>query len=89
MVEIRLQEPIKAHGEDVDVLRIRRPRGKDFKRISEQSMSTPFRMILDFAAILADVPPSALDDLCAADVGRVMEVVGPFLGESPATGGIS
>ena len=87
MIEVRLQEPIQAHGEDVDVLRIRKPKGKDFKKISEQSMSTPFRMILDFAAILADVPPSALDELCAEDVKRVMEVVGPFLGEFPATGG--
>lgn len=87
METVILNEPIEAHGVEVTELSIREPKGRDFKKLGEASMATPFRMILDFAAVLADVPPSAIDELCTADVQQVMEVVGPFLGESPGTGG--
>jgi hypothetical protein len=85
---ITLKEPIQAHGETITTLEIRNPKGKDFKKISGAAMEAPFKMILDFAAILADVPPSALDELGVEDVEAVCAVVGPFLGKSPATGGM-
>lgn len=89
MATITLKEPIQAHGETISTLEIRAPKGKDFKKIPGASMDAPFKMILDFAAILADVPPSALDELSVEDVEEVCRVVGPFLGKSPATGGMS
>lgn len=85
---ITLKGSIQAHGETITTLEIRDPKGKDFKKIPAASMENPFKMILDFAAILADVPPSALDDLGVEDVEAVCAVVGPFLGKSPATGGM-
>ncbi|NDY41249.1 phage tail assembly protein [Dissulfurirhabdus thermomarina] len=77
-ITIPLAEPIRAHGEEVRELRIRTPRGRDFKRLEASAMDAPFRLLLDFAALLADVPPSALDDLGPEDVAKVVEAVGPF-----------
>lgn len=85
-ITIQLTEPIMAHDHEVGALEIRTPRGKDFKQIEGRSMENPFRLILDFAAILADVPPSSLDGLSAKDVQEVVKVIGPFLGESPKIG---
>lgn len=84
--EVTLSAPIEAHGEELYSLRFRKPKGRDFKQISASSMESPFQMILDFAAVLADVPPSAMDELEAADVQRVCEVVGPLLPQSHGTG---
>ena len=83
---LQLSEPIEANGEKIESLSIRRPKGKDFKRIEGRSMDNPFRLILDFAAILSDIPPSAMDSLSAEDVQEVSNIVGPFLGKSQPTG---
>lgn len=79
IAERTLNEPIEAHGETLTVLRLRKPKGKDFKKISAMSMEKPFQMLLDFAALLAEVPPSALDELDHKDVQWVIETVGPFV----------
>lgn len=76
---VKLTEPVQAHGEPITELKIRKPRGKDFKKLPGKSFEAPFQLILDFAAHLADVPPSTLDELCAEDTAAVSEVVGPFL----------
>lgn len=86
MVEVTLTEPIEAHGETVEVLKIQEPKGKHFKKITGKSMEAPIAMILEFGAILANVPPSAFDELCADDVSKVIEAVGPFLAGSQLTG---
>lgn len=79
IAELTLTESVTAHGEEIAVLRLRKPKGKDFKRISGASMENPFQMLLDFAAMLAEVPPSTMDELHHKDVERVIEVVGPFV----------
>lgn len=86
MIEVTLTEPIEAHGETVEVLKIRKPKGKDFKKISQRSMENPYAMMLDFGATLAGVPPSSFDEMCADDVAKVFEAVGPFLAGSQLTG---
>ena len=78
-IEIKLSSPVQAHGEEIKKLSLRKPKGKDFKKLTGASMDAPFAMMLDFAAILADVPPSTMDDLDADDVSRVCEAVGPLL----------
>ena len=79
VIEVELDAPVVAHGEEITKLQIRLPKGKEFKKLSGASMEEPFGMMLDFAAILADVPPSTMDELSSLDVGRVCEVVGPLL----------
>lgn len=76
---LTLTEPVTAHGEEIIELAFRKPKGKDFKRISGESMENPFEMMLDFAARLADVPPSTMDELEAEDVTEVIVFVGPFM----------
>ncbi len=81
-MKLKLKSPIQAHGEQVNHLTFRTPKGRDFKTISGQSLEQPFQAILDFAATLADVPPSAMDELIAEDVNAVTELIGPYLGKS-------
>ena len=83
--EVTLSAPVQAHGEEIVLLRFRKPKGRDFKQISAESMEQPFAMLLDFAAVLADVPPSTMDELEPEDVKAVCEVVGPFMPQGPVT----
>ena len=83
-IEIKLQHPVPFGEQSIDVLRLRRPKAKDFRSL--KNMDMPFAMMLDFAAELADLPPAALDNLDVDDVPRLMEVVAGFLGGFPGTG---
>lgn len=83
-IEIKLQHSVQFGEQTIDVLRLRRPKAKDFRSL--KNMDMPFAMMLDFAAELADLPPAALDNLDVDDVPRVMEVVSGFLGGFPGTG---
>lgn len=84
MIEIKLSKPITFGGEQIDVLRLRRPKARDFREIG--GMDKPFAAMLDFAASLADLAPAAIDQLDVDDVPAVVEVVSGFLGQFPATG---
>ena len=82
---VYLVEPINHGGEEITELKIRKPRGKDFKKLPIDIKLCGD--ILDWAARLAEVPPSVFDLLSAEDVMQVMEVVGDFLPNALATGG--
>ena len=75
---------IKAHGEPISMLKLRRPKGRDFRKL--RNPHEPVSMLLDFAAHLAGVPPSTVDELDADDVAKVIEAVSGFLGTFPVTG---
>lgn len=81
---IKLTVPVQALGEAITDLHIRRPKGKDFRKLRD--LDSPVGATLDFAAYLAEVPASTIDELDAEDVGKVLEVVGGFLGKSLPTG---
>jgi len=85
-IKIKLSAPIKAHDDDINELVIRSPKGKDFKKITGNSVDRPFELILDFAAHLAGIPPSSMNDLESQDVAAIVEVVGPFLDAFRPTG---
>ena len=84
VTEITLTYPIKVGDEALTILRIRRPKAKDFREIG--NMDKPFDAMLDFAASLADIAPSAIDQLDVDDVPKVIEVVSGFLGKFPEIG---
>ncbi len=85
VIEIQLTtKNIKAHGEPISALKLRRPKGRDFRKL--KNPNEPVSMLLDFAAHLAGVPPSTVDDLDSEDVARVLEAVSGFLGKFPVTG---
>lgn len=83
-IEIKLAHPFTFGNEEISVLRLRRPKARDFREIG--SFDKPFAAMLDFAASLADLAPAAIDQLDVEDVPKVVEVVSGFLGQFPATG---
>lgn len=94
-MEIRLTNPIKAHGESVSVLTLREPTGKEVRNVGalpydlhgdSGSMMPQARVALKYAAICAGVPPSSLDQLSSVDVIDVVNaVVGMFIGAGETT----
>jgi hypothetical protein len=73
---ITLSKPVKAFGDEISELKLRRPTGKDYRAIKS---THPFGMVLELTGALADVPPSTIDQLDADDIRKVTEYVGPFL----------
>jgi hypothetical protein len=74
---IQLTHPVKWGNELINVLVFREVIAKDLRSIKLNSMQ--FGDILDLAAKLSGHPPSVLDQLSMADVGRVVENVGERL----------
>jgi len=81
MHQVQLTTPIKAHGETILTLELRDPKASDLKKIDQASCAKPFQFLLDFAAILSDVPPSSFDDLSLEDTHKVCGVVAPMMGK--------
>lgn len=82
-VRVRLTYPILAHGQEVTELALRRPTAGDMRKFGDLQ---PFAMITALIAPCASIPPSSVDQLDAADLGKVSEVIGGFLGSGPQTG---
>ncbi|MCI0668391.1 MAG: phage tail assembly protein [Methylococcaceae bacterium] len=74
-IVITLKTPVQAFGEEITELKLRRPKGKDFRAITS---TTPMGMTLDLAGALADVPPSTIDQLDGEDVMKLAQAVAPF-----------
>jgi hypothetical protein len=75
---ITLLEPIEANGETVKQLIIESPRGKDMRKLPVGNIT--LGMLLDLASACSGIPPSSMDQLCAADAMVVGDAVGDFLG---------
>ena len=81
-VTIELAEPIQAHGEEVRALVLQAPRAKHLRAVA-LSGSPDIGVLLDIAAETSGLPPSAINDLAAADAMRVVEAVSTFLAPPP------
>lgn len=84
-MEIKLKKPIK-HGEElIEVLELREPTAKDIKKLGlpinfgkrDVNSEVIFKYVVDLAAL----PPSVIDQLCAADFVTCIGVVTGFFGE--------
>lgn len=73
---IDLTAPVKVEGEEVTKLTLRRPTGRDYRRMEALY---PSAMVLEMAGFLANVPPSTIDELDGDDVKQIMGFVAPFL----------
>lgn len=73
---VKLTEPIKAHGEDVTELHLRRPKLKDLRGLNLANLDGG--MMIDLVAKLADIPPSAAGEIDAADFDAIGEVFNRF-----------
>lgn len=83
-IDIKLTQPIIFGDETISVIKIRRPKAKDFRSITD--MTKPFSSMLDFAASLADLPPAAIDMVDVDDVPEIVSVVSGFLEKFPVIG---
>ncbi|HEY1505759.1 MAG TPA: phage tail assembly protein [Stellaceae bacterium] len=84
-VTIFLETPIKVMNRDVDEITLKRPRGKQMRGLD----SDPGVMsaTLKFVAALANIPPSSVDDLDAADCRAAGEVIKGFTRKTRVAGG--
>lgn len=81
-VTITLTEPIEAHGELVSTIVIEPPRARHLRALPVKSQ-LDMGDLLNLGGACAGLPPSAVDQLAAADALKVVEVVGNFLGGGP------
>ena len=79
MINIKLSEPIEVEGREVLELNIRKAKGKDYRKLKKMDFDATYSVILDFAAILADIPPAAMDEMCSEDIQKICKTVGPLL----------
>jgi hypothetical protein len=84
-MQIKLNDPIQAHGETVDTLTL--PDKVTVKDLKAMDAATgEVGKIAALIGALAGIPPSSVDQMSAADFGRVSEALSGFLPDSPATG---
>jgi hypothetical protein len=88
---VRLSKPIEAHGNTLSELKLREPTGRDLRTCgvpyrlgADESMQIEASVMHRMIAQLAQVPPSAVDQLSASDWQEAATVVLGFFG--PATG---
>jgi hypothetical protein len=87
-VEYPLVKPISAYGEDVSVLKMRKPTGADLLRIGNPVKFSPFSdppqiehdyaKVVAMVARLANVPSSSLERLETDDLTALAWVITPF-----------
>jgi hypothetical protein len=73
---IKLSSPLRIGEEEITELKLRRPKGRDYRAIKS---ATPMAMCLELGAAMAEQPPSVIDLLDGDDVKKLVEAVGPFL----------
>ena len=79
--QVKLNYPIMCEGIEVDTIHLRRPKARDLKKM-EKTKGGEVSQSIDLIADLAEMPPSAIEDLDAADFQKIGEVVSGFLGRS-------
>lgn len=90
MKEIQLATPIRAHGEDLHVLELREPTGKDVRELGFPYVTTgdagiklDAGVIAKYVSRLASIPLSSVDNMSPADLNSISwEVASFFLGTS-------
>jgi hypothetical protein len=78
-VEYKLEQPIKAHGEDVCALSIRRPTVQEIRAIKvlpytlNESMMPVFDMeaVCKYLAVCCAIPPGSVNQLGLADLNKL------------------
>ncbi len=85
-VRIQLAEPIQRGSETVEELVLRRPKGKDMRKLPAEP---DIGSILDWAGELAGQPPSFVDELDVEDVEQLIEGVSRFFESGQLIGGLS
>lgn len=80
--KVVLKFPVSHGTEEVKELELRRPKGKDLRKLPAEPSTSD---VLNLGASLAGVTPSVVDEMDAEDVMALVEVVKGFL--SPSASG--
>lgn len=84
-VSVALTKPVQAHGDEVAVLELRKPTGKDIRVCGMPYRIEAGAVVIDAAACakliagLAAVPPSTVDALAASDWTACVNAIMGFL----------
>ncbi|WP_434361067.1 phage tail assembly protein [Parasalinivibrio latis] len=78
METITLGYPIEVEGEQITVITLRRPKARDLKHM-ETAKGGEIAKSIGLIANLAELPPSAIENLDASDFQKVSDVVASFL----------
>lgn len=79
-----LQTPIEHNSETITRLEFQPPRGKHIKKLNLQNLDID--ELLKVAAKLSGHTPKLFDELFAADVMAISEIIGNFLESGLSTG---
>lgn len=84
--EIQLVHPIEFGERTIEVLRFRRLKAKDVRRLTCDPVKQPLRAMLEIAGYLTGEPQPVIDLLEGEDVMKVIETASLFFAASPLTG---
>lgn len=79
-VSLKLAYPIEFAGSSISELKVRRPKGKDMRWLPEGQAGVD--KMFPFFALLAGVEEGVLDEMDAADLMKLGEIVTGFLQEA-------
>lgn len=89
---IPLKEPIQAYGKTVDLIKMRRPLGKEIRdcgfpmKFDEEGNMHPVAgVIARYISKLGDLPMGAVDQMDPVDFSACMGEILLFFGQSPET----
>jgi hypothetical protein len=81
---ITLKHPIKAHGETVETIELKRPTVKHLRAMDKAAGDVD--RVASLISELAVLPPSSVDQIDAEDFGAISDVIAVFFGNSPLAG---
>jgi hypothetical protein len=84
MIEVTLQFPIKAHGEEVSVLKFKRPTMADMIKMDQADGE--LGKLAKLIESTAQIPASSVAQIDVSDIGRIAEALSPFFSVSLPTG---
>lgn len=82
-MNVPLKYPIKAHGEELRALTFRRPNVGDLRAADGLGDVGKLAKLIERCA---GIPSTSVDQIDAADVEKIGEVIGGFLSDSRANG---
>lgn len=82
-VEIKMATPFEVAGEFIDKITLRRPKGKDMKKLTGGAATGD---LMKLAATLSDHLPVVFDEMDGYDLTQVLDALGNFLTSGPTTG---
>lgn len=90
-----LQDPIKAYGDEITSIELRRPKAKDIRKLgfpfesTGEAQTASAEKVARYVERLGNVPPQTVDEMTPVDMINAMEIVAGFFDPSPSTSSTS